>query len=470
MKAMKITICCLVVGLLATSAPAASYVVPDDCNTIQKAINACEDGDTVVLMPGRYYGPENYNIDFKGKKITVRSTDPANGQVVSGTVIDCEHKGPGVVFKTGESTESKLAGITIIDGWGVVGGGILCLNSGPTISNCVIVGNSATFGGGIASTNGQSYPEITNCQIKENSALVYGGGVYCNGGSPTMRSCVISGNFASYGGSLYSHKPGNKPVVSNCTISGNAASTSAGGIYCYDSNGLAVYNSILWANDANYASEMLIGNLAAGASVQVAYCDIENPDDNVVCSGNCAITWGAGNMNADPCFVDIGYLNSQNVRTGGDYHLLNDSPCINAGDPTFAAGPGETDIEGSARVSGTVVDIGAYEYAVAISATVEIEPETLNLKSNGKWISCRITLADTYDITNVDLSAITLNGKLSAAWSVTDKYAGKLLVKFDRAQVQEMVKVEESPVSLVVSGKLNDGTVFEGTDTIRIIK
>ncbi|MHC4890517.1 MAG: LamG-like jellyroll fold domain-containing protein, partial [Planctomycetota bacterium] len=44
------------------------------------------------------------------------------------------------------------------------------------------------------------------------------------------------------------------------------------------------------------------------------------------------------------------------------YHLLPDSPCINAGDPNYIAEPNETDLDGLPRVIGGRIDMGAYEY------------------------------------------------------------------------------------------------------------
>ena len=46
----------------------------------------------------------------------------------------------------------------------------------------------------------------------------------------------------------------------------------------------------------------------------------------------------------------------------GDYRLLPDSPCINAGDPDYIAEPNETDLDGKPRVIGGRIDMGAYEY------------------------------------------------------------------------------------------------------------
>lgn len=58
---------------------------------------------------------------------------------------------------------------------------------------------------------------------------------------------------------------------------------------------------------------------------------------------------------ADPLLVDPG---------AGDLHLAAGSPAINAGDPAFVAGVGELDIDGTARINGGRVDVGADETTV----------------------------------------------------------------------------------------------------------
>ncbi|MHC4423625.1 MAG: choice-of-anchor Q domain-containing protein [Planctomycetota bacterium] len=76
---------------------------------------------------------------------------------------------------------------------------------------------------------------------------------------------------------------------------------------------------------------------------------------------------GQGNIDADPCFVDTGYWDANGLWVEGDYHLLEASPCIDAGDPNYIAGPNETDLDGNPRVvdgdndGNSVVDMGAYE-------------------------------------------------------------------------------------------------------------
>jgi len=384
MKLMKKTAVCFLAVLICDSAIAAVHYVPDEYATIQAAVNACQDFDIVIIAPGRYYGSGNRNITFNGKAITVRSTDPSDPQFVNTTVIDCEGKGRGFAFYMGENADSTVAGLTVTNGYALLGGAIYCYNnSSPSITNCVFSTNSAVLGGAIACTNSNSRSKITNCKVTANSALVGGGGIYCNGASPIIRNCIISGNFAPNGGAMYSHNVGN-PVVANSTISGNAASSSAGGVYCYKSSNLTINNSILWANTAMSASEVFVGNLGAATSIRISYSDIQGGDENVLCDSGCTVNWGQGNINIYPNFVEMGNISESKIYMEGDYHLLEESPCIDAGDPIFVAAPDETDIDGDPRIIGGRVDMGAYELMVSCFGVNHVKLKTKAGKKGNK--------------------------------------------------------------------------------------
>jgi parallel beta-helix repeat protein/predicted outer membrane repeat protein len=246
MKRLKTTIIWLLAALITNSAVATVRYVPDHYPTIQAAVNACSNGDTVVVEPGIYTGSSNRDITFDGKSITVRSIDPADPNVVNSTVIDCNGQGRGFIFYLAEGADSTVSGLTITNGYAFLGGAVYCYNnSSPSIINCAITGNSAVFGGAIACANSDTRPRISNCTITANSAIVGGGAIYCSGASPEIRNCVIIGNSSLSGGAIYSHNAGN-PVIANCTISGNSASNSAGGIYCYASSNLTIgrYSSV----------------------------------------------------------------------------------------------------------------------------------------------------------------------------------------------------------------------------------
>lgn len=103
----------------------------------------------------------------------------------------------------------------------------------------------------------------------------------------------------------------------------------------------------------------------------------------------------------------------------------------------------------------------------AIEATIDIDPDTLNLQSKGEWITCYIWLPEGYDVADIDPESILLNGQVAPDWGRVDETEQMLIVKFNRSEVQAIV--EPGEVQLTVSGELTDGTKFEGADTITVI-
>jgi hypothetical protein len=143
---------------------ASTIHVPKDQPTIQAGINAANNGDTVLVAPGKYVE----NITFSGKAITVTS---AKGSKV--TVIDGNAAAPVAAFITKEDTHSVLNGFTLQNGvgtfaFGYEGGGISISNASPTVTNNVIENNTASSGGGIGSSFGS--PAITHNVIRNNKA------------------------------------------------------------------------------------------------------------------------------------------------------------------------------------------------------------------------------------------------------------------------------------------------------------
>jgi hypothetical protein len=116
-----------------------------------------------------------------------------------------------------------------------------------------------------------------------------------------------------------------------------------------------------------------------------------------------------------------------------------------------------------------------------VMATIDIKPETLNLKSKGNWITAYVELPEGYNVADINVSTVLLNGTIPAELTPTaiGDYDGNgvpdLMVKFDRTQViryildHTSIEGRFSTVTLTLMGSLNDGMLFEGSDTIRVI-
>ncbi len=190
-------------------------------DSIQKAINSTRSTETIIVRSGTYTGEGNREIDFAGKSITIRSEEGADT-----CIIDCQGKGRGFYFHSGEAAQSVLDGLTIANGNSERGGGIYCTNaSGPTIVNCTLRNNSAKWGG--AMRNNKSNPVIKNCLFRDNSAAESGGGIQNYESNPAITDCTFTRNVSEFGGGLQNHTASNA-VITNCQFVANEANAAGG--------------------------------------------------------------------------------------------------------------------------------------------------------------------------------------------------------------------------------------------------
>jgi len=108
---------------------------------------------------------------------------------------------------------------------------------------------------------------------------------------------------------------------------------------------------------------------------------------------------------------------------------------------------------------------------------IEIDPDILNLRTRGKWITSYIELPEYYNVSDIDVSSIMLNGSIPAelhpvgVGDYDNDTVPDLMVKFNRTQVAEYILskgIMTGNVTLTISGYLIDGTMFEGSDIIRV--
>ncbi len=160
-----------------------------DYPSIQAAIDAAGQGQTIKLQDGIYTGSGNCDVSFCGKALTVRSQsrDPDVCIVhAQGSVLN-EHR--GFLFLSGEGPASRLEDVTVRGGWSPDGGaGIACHTSSPTIEGCLILDNTAPYAAGVVCY--EADPTITNCTIYGN----HGGGIGVIAAFPQVTNTIITAN------------------------------------------------------------------------------------------------------------------------------------------------------------------------------------------------------------------------------------------------------------------------------------
>ena len=275
--------------------------VPTDYVTIQEAIDASIDGDTVLIHPGIYEGAYLYN-----KNINLFSFYSTTGDTgyISNTIIDGDDDGCTLMIYGNIDESTRISGFTIQNGTGCVygQGGGLYIEGSPVVDNLVIKDNNALLNGGGICVNLNSSPTFRDLIVKNNTGEL-GAGIYVTGSTIDMQNCVISNNSAnSKGGGVFIAHATSGTNLANVTITGNTAAESGGGIYCEDSSPSLV-NSILWNN---LPEEIYIYS----DTVIVAYSDIQGGWE------------GTGNIDSDPLFCN---------PDSGDYALAENSPCVGTG-------------------------------------------------------------------------------------------------------------------------------------------
>jgi hypothetical protein len=385
--------------------------------TIEAAVLAAQPGDEVVVADGTYSGKGNVRINFAEKAIVLRS---ANGP--EACIIDGEGSAPAFLFNK-DTAGMEVDGFTIQNGQHSYGGAVYCgPSSAPTIKNCIFDSNNASYGGAVA----------------------------CRQASPTFINCVMTRNSAGNGGAMFIHA--SDPRLIHCTLYANSTKSVAPGISCMSSTPLLV-NSILWNDHSLDVKEI---ELNSGLEPYVIYSDVRGGWD------------GEGNLDSDPLF------------SGYDVHLLEGSPCLDAGTSGVELGlelP-EFDFEGDSRVCGQAPDMGADE---SVTKTVSVIPVEIDIKPFGHWniinlrsrrvVPVAVLTTDAFQkASDIDLTSVDFGGAQAVHWKFkdVDRDGDDDLLLFFEAQALNLSKDSADP-TLTLSGKLMDGTEFVGTDDVRMV-
>ncbi|MBI5402885.1 MAG: T9SS type A sorting domain-containing protein [Ignavibacteriae bacterium] len=345
------------------SANAVMRNVPAQYSSIQSAINASSNGDTILVDQGTYYE----NINFYGRKIVVTSRFYISNNlayiqntIINGSTPSNPDSASCVRFHNGEDSTTVLQGFTITGGTGTKwldehgagvyreGGGILIAFCAPLIQNNIIkyneainyTGGNGAGGGGIRIGDGN--PKILDNIIIYNKGL-YGAGIVLNYTGVTVKNNLIcynsqSSTYSSGAGIWANNVLSGKPrLIENNTIIHNSSATGTAGVLSIYSSNLILRNNIIWGNTSQGGPQILTSN---GGVVTVSYCCVQGGYT------------GTGNISSYPQFADTNYI------------LTDGSPCIDAGDTSSVfndpANPGNPLLAKFPAKGGRRCDMGAY--------------------------------------------------------------------------------------------------------------
>jgi len=274
-------------------------------------------------------------------------------------VSNCMVIGNAASFRGGGIYGGQLTSCTLANNQAINEGGGA---SQGILNNCALTGNSASYGGGAQGSI------LTNCTVANNHANVEGGGAHMC----TMTNCLITGNSSPKGGGTYGSRlyhcrlfanqaiigggaAGSFPdVISelfNCLLMGNRSSEKGGGADSSTLSSCTVYGNETFAGDGGgiygcaVFNTIVYFNQASGTGPNHKFSYLGNSCSTPLSND------GTNMITADPQFVDA--VNS-------NFQLQAWSPCINSGDNAFNILA--IDMAGNPRVAGGVIDIGAYEF------------------------------------------------------------------------------------------------------------
>lgn len=116
-----------------------------------------------------------------------------------------------------------------------------------------------------------------------------------------------------------------------------------------------------------------------------------------------------------------------------------------------------------------------------VSATIDIHPETLNTKSNGRFITAHVELYG-HDVHDIDIATVVLKDNVAIASALSSpSQIGDfdsdgnldLMIKFSRKDVIDYLESAlktNMPVEFVVEGQMLSGEIFRGASIIQVIR
>ncbi|MCH8253037.1 MAG: hypothetical protein IID36_11345 [Planctomycetes bacterium] len=301
------------------------------------AIKIRDCAPTISYNVFRFNSSHNQNFNGTGGAVCARLS---SASIVNNMMFQNSADSGGAIYAGDWGSPLISGNIVVGNSAELKGGGInIGARSTALVEHNIVIGNrcdsSVNGGGGITSWTGfglfGTFAVYRNNLVAFNTAATAGGGMYLRYDRGIITNNLIAFNFAPSGGGIHAiNFPSSAPILSN---------------------------NVIWGNTATIEGPQIDLNENTGSEIDVTY--------SIVQGG-----WpGVGNIDADPMFIAIpnpgpdGQWGTDDDDLG-NLRVLPDSPAIGAGDPFLTDDPGETDLDGHARVLCDFIDMGPYEFGI----------------------------------------------------------------------------------------------------------
>jgi hypothetical protein len=281
-----------------------------------------------------------------------------------------------------------------------MGGAIYAFNttSDTHFTHCYFLNNHAYGEGGAIKFSGDNGAVVERCRFFDNSVL-YGGGAICLYGCYDTRinKSLFTGNTTNYasGGVALIEGYSSRVVFANCTMIDNHASGGDGGGVNVVYSEASFTNCIIYDNPGAYSDDVYL----EFGYAEINYCNTVLPDG----------AEGSHNINVDAQFEDA---------ANGNYHLMETSPCIDAGIDSLtistAFGDEVTTVDYDAsEYVGSAPDMGSYEYGMVTGLVKTPQEDVISVYPNPTTGILRLKMDQQQSIQNISIR--DLIGKLIMA-------------------------------------------------------
>jgi unsaturated chondroitin disaccharide hydrolase len=181
---------------------------------------------------------------------------------------------------------------------------------------------------------------------------------------------------------------------------------------CDDSHPI-VTNCIFWSNSASDGNQIALYN---NSTIDIKYCDIGDGIADVYIESGCVLIWGAGNIDADPCFADSNNGDCRLMSQVGRWDIntqawIQDevtSSCIDAGDPLSPVGD-------EPHPNGNRINMGIYGGTREASKSASFVADTLTFAESQLADTVATTATAEYPIYTLSYSNWHTTGP--SAWT-----------------------------------------------------